>query len=301
MFLLAHLTDPHLGPLPVVRKRDLASKRLFGYVNWRRNRAHAFDKEVLAALIEDMRAHRPDHVAVTGDLVNLALSEEFVAAHDWLKSLGDPRDVTVIPGNHDAYVPGALNELIRIWRHFMSDDDETGEFARFPFVRRRGPVALIGMSTAVATLPLMATGHIGTDQATALGQHLSALGDEGLFRVVLIHHPPIGGIKDWQRRLVGAGLFRAEIAKHGAELVLHGHNHRTLVARLAGAKSGVPVVGGAAASIAPNSHRSGGSYNLFRIEEAGGSFRCTMTERGVRHLGGKVETLSEQVLLGGAT
>jgi 3',5'-cyclic AMP phosphodiesterase CpdA len=157
------------------------------------------------------------------------------------------------------------------------------------------------MSTAVATLPLMATGHIGTDQATALGQHLSALGEEGLFRVVLIHHPPVGGIKDWQRRLVGAGLFRAEIARYGAELVLHGHNHRMNVGRLAGAKADVPLVGGAAASIAPNSHRSGGSYNLFRIEETGSSFRCTMTERGVRHLGGKVETLSEQVLLDGTS
>jgi 3',5'-cyclic AMP phosphodiesterase CpdA len=301
MFLLAHLTDPHLGPLPEMRKRDLASKRLFGYLNWQRNRAHAFDKEVLAALVEDMRAQRPDHVAVTGDLVNLALRQEFVAAHDWLKGLGEPHDVTVIPGNHDAYVPGAFGELIEIWRHFMADDEAAGEVARFPFVRRRGPVALIGLSTAVATLPLMATGRIGTDQATALGAQLAKLGGEGCFRVVLIHHPPIGGIKDWQRRLIGAGLFRAEIARHGAELVLHGHNHRTLVGRLAGAKADVPVVGAAAASTAPRTHRSGGAYNLFRIEKSGEGFRCTMTERGVRHVGGKVETLSEQVLLGGAT
>ena len=296
MFTLAHLTDPHLGPLPDMRKRDLASKRLFGYVNWHRNRAHAFDKEVLAALIEDMRAHRPDHVAVTGDLVNLALREEFVAAHAWLASLGEPNDVTVIPGNHDAYVPGAFNELVEIWRHFMADDDDPGEFARFPFVRRRGPVGLIGLSTAVATLPLMATGHIGTDQATALGGHLATLGGEGRFRIVLIHHPPFAGITAWQRRLIGAGLLRAEIAKHGAELVLHGHNHRMRVASIAGAKADVPVVGAAAASSTPGLYRSGGAYNLFRIEKVGGGFRCTMTERGVRRPGGKVETLSEQVL-----
>jgi hypothetical protein len=87
----------------------------------------------------------------------------------------------------------------------------------------------------------------------------------------------------------------------GAELVLHGHNHRTLVGRIAGAKADVPVVGAAAASIAPGLSQPGGSYNLFRIEDTGGSFRCTMSERGIRHLGGKVETLSEQVLLGNAT
>jgi 3',5'-cyclic AMP phosphodiesterase CpdA len=298
MFLLAHLTDPHLGPLPAVRRRDLVSKRGLGYVNWQRNRVHAFDGEVLAALTDDIRAHQPDHIAVTGDIVNLALADEFVAAHEWLAGLGDPRDVTVIPGNHDAYVSGAFSELIKIWRDFMTDDDEPGEFARFPFVRRRGPVALVGLSTAIATMPLMATGHIAADQATSLGERLAKLGDEGCFRVVLIHHPPNSGISAWSRRLIGAGLFRAEIAKHGAELVLHGHNHRLMVSQLAGPHAEVPVVGGAAASVSPHGSRTGGSYNLFRIETSNGGFACRMTERGVRHVGGKVETLSERVLIG---
>jgi 3',5'-cyclic AMP phosphodiesterase CpdA len=298
MFLLAHLTDPHLGPLPAIRRRDLASKRLFGYVNWQRNRVHAFDEGMLAALTDDIRAHQPDHIAVTGDLVNLALADELAAAHTWLKTLGDPHDVTVIPGNHDAYVSGALSELIKIWRDFMSDDDdEPGEFARFPFVRRRGPVAIVGLSSAIATMPLMATGHIAADQATSLGERLAKLKDEGCFRVVLIHHPPTSALSGWSRRLVGAGLFRAEIARHGAELVLHGHNHRLMVSQLAGPHGGVPVVGGAAASVSPGERRTGGSYNLFRIEASKGGFTCTMTERGIRSVGGKVETLSEHTLI----
>ena len=37
-FTLAHLSDPHLAPLPVARLRDLAGKRAFGYLNWIRNR-----------------------------------------------------------------------------------------------------------------------------------------------------------------------------------------------------------------------------------------------------------------------
>jgi 3',5'-cyclic AMP phosphodiesterase CpdA len=300
MFTLAHLTDLHLGPLPAMRRRDLASKRLFGYVNWRGNRGHGFDDRILAALVDDIRARKPDHIVVTGDLVNLALREEFVAAHDWLSRLGPPDRVTVIPGNHDAYVPGAFQQIIEIWRDFMTGDGEDGEFARFPFVRRRGPVAIVALSSAVATAPLMATGRIGADQASALGAHLSALAAEGRFRIVLIHHPPIAGATAWTKRLIGAGLFRAEIARHGAELVLHGHNHHTNVARLAGSHADVPVVGAAAAAITPRLDHPGGSYNLFRIGGAGGDFTCTMVERGILRLGDTVETLSEQVLTGAA-
>jgi 3',5'-cyclic AMP phosphodiesterase CpdA len=301
MFLLAHVTDVHLGPLPPVRRRDLVSKRGLGYVNWQRNRVHAFDDDVLAALVEDLHAHKPDHIAVTGDLVNLALSEEFVAARDWLESLGNPEDVSVVPGNHDAYVAGGYNELLRVWRDFMTDDDQPGGPAHFPFLRRRGPIGLIGLSSAIPTGPFMATGRISTDQTAALGRQLIELGQENRFRVVLVHHPPVDGVASWPRRLIGAGLFRAEIAEYGAELVLHGHNHRIHVTEILSGDRAVPVVGAAAASTAPRTARPGGSYNLYSISGTAGAFTCTMTERGIRRLGGPVETLSERNLSGAAS
>src|SRR6185369_3819675 len=102
MFSLAHISDPHLGPLPKVGFGDLASKRALGYFNWRRNRRHAFAPSVLTALTDDIRAAAPDHVAVTGDLTNLGLTAEFASARLWLEEIGEPDRVTVIPGNHDA-------------------------------------------------------------------------------------------------------------------------------------------------------------------------------------------------------
>lgn len=282
----------------MVRTRDLASKRVFGYVNWHRNRAHAFDDRILEMLVDDIHAQQPDHIAVTGDLVNLALRDEIVAARDWLRRLGEPTHVSVTPGNHDAYVPGAAQQVVEYWRQFMGSDDAPDDGARFPFVRRRGPVAIVGLSSAVATAPLMATGRIGSDQAATLGDHLAALAEEARFRVVLLHHPPASRSAGWTKRLVGAGLLRAAIARHGAELVLHGHNHRTQVAQIAGASAPVPVVGAAAASKSPRRGRPGGSYNLYRIDNAAGQFTCTMIERGVRQTGGKVETLSERNLTG---
>ena len=101
MFVLAHLSDPHLAPLPWPHPRELLSKRGLGYLNWLRKRRSIHRADMLAALVADLKAHAPDHIAVTGDLVNLSLTNEFAPALAWLDGLGDPRDVTLVPGNHD--------------------------------------------------------------------------------------------------------------------------------------------------------------------------------------------------------
>ena len=67
-FTLAHLSDPHLPPLPEPTAAELSGKRVFGYLNWRRNRHKYHRREVLDALVSDLRAQSPDHIAVTGDL-----------------------------------------------------------------------------------------------------------------------------------------------------------------------------------------------------------------------------------------
>ena len=295
MFRLAHISDPHLGPLPKVGFGDLASKRAFGYFNWRRNRRHAFAPSVLTALADDIRAAAPDHVAVTGDLVNLGLTAEFAAAREWLAELGEPDQVTVIPGNHDAYVPGAFDELSEAWHPYMTGDNS--DVVTFPFIRKRGPVAIVGTSSAIPTAPLMATGEIGGGQAAALASRLTALGRAGLFRIVLIHHAPVSRASHWHRRLIDADLFRRAIAEAGAELILHGHNHKTSVDRVPGPNGAVPVVGVAAAAILPQGARPGGSYCLFSIDGKPGSFSCEMIERGVLAGAGTVGQLSGKRLL----
>ncbi|MFT2657932.1 hypothetical protein, partial [Escherichia coli] len=69
MFCLAHLSDLHVGPLPAPTWRELAGKRLTGYLNWRRGRAEHHRMPVLERILADIAASRPDHVAVTGDLI----------------------------------------------------------------------------------------------------------------------------------------------------------------------------------------------------------------------------------------
>ena len=69
---------------------ELISKRVIGYVNWQRNRATSHTSTQLDAIVADLKTSNPDHVAVTGDLVNLSLDAEFEPARNWLASLGNP-------------------------------------------------------------------------------------------------------------------------------------------------------------------------------------------------------------------
>jgi 3',5'-cyclic AMP phosphodiesterase CpdA len=292
MFVLAHLSDPHLAPLPTPNPFELLSKRGLGFINWLRKRHAVHRPEVLAALVADLKACAPDHIAVTGDLVNLSLSNEFSPARAWLERLGAPADVTAVPGNHDAYVRAAADFAQRLWDDYMRGD--AGD--HFPFVRRRGPLALIGLSTSLPTLPLAATGRLHSGQLARLGPLLAALGAEGVFRVVLIHHPPVAGANRF-RRLTDAAELRQVLQRHGADLVLHGHHHEASLAFLPGPRSQIPVVGVPSASGAPGHHDDPAGYNLYEIGGAPGDWRCTMIRRGLNSGAGFAE-LHRELLFG---
>jgi 3',5'-cyclic AMP phosphodiesterase CpdA len=293
MFVLAHLSDPHLGPLPTPPALELLSKRGLGFLNWLRKRRAIHRPDVLAKIVADLKAQSPDHIAVTGDLVNLSLSNEFAPARAWLKSLGAPDTVTLVPGNHDAYVRAAAGDGARYWGEYMRGD--AGE--DFPFVRRRGPLALIGLSTSLPTLPLAATGRLHGDQLARLGGILDALADEGRFRVVLIHHPPTEGA-NYFRRLTDAEAVRTVLREHGAELVLHGHHHEASLVRLHGPRSAIPCVGVPSASGAPGHKEDPAGYNLYAIEGHSDGWRCTVITRGFARGGDAISELDRQMLMG---
>src|SRR5664279_4221325 len=225
MFTLAHLSDPHLAPLPKPHWSELLSKRITGYINWQRKRRFIHDPAVLAKIVADVQRHAPDHIAVTGDIANIALPAEFPRGRDWLEGLGPAKDVTFVPGNPDVYVQEAANYAARQWGAQMSDDDD---IAGFPFLRRRGPLALIGVTSGVPTAPLLANGWLGTLQLAGLAETLNQLKTENLFRVLLIHHPPVSQAGR-SKALLDAPVLLRIIAAHGADLVLHGHDHLHMI------------------------------------------------------------------------
>ena len=276
-FTLAHFSDPHLPPLPKPRLSELAGKRVLGYLNWTRNRHKYYRREVLDALVRDLQAERPDHIAVTGDLVNLSLAAEFSPAQAWLRSVGAPESVTAIPGNHDAYVRATRHRFVEAFGEYLRADEPAGH--AFPFLRRRGPVALIGLSSAVPTAPFMATGTLGRAQIEALERTLVSLAAEPAFRVLLVHHPLRSDSRP--KRLTDSAALIALLRKHGVELILHGHDHIHSTMWFDGPDRKIPSIGVPAASALARGRHPAAAYNLYKIERVGNAWTCEQISRGI--------------------
>lgn len=289
-FRIAHISDCHLGPLPPASRRDLMSKRVLGYINWQRNRAKAFVSGTTETLIGDLKAQSPDHITVTGDLVNIALEAEFENAGRFLASLGAPDTVTAIPGNHDAYVPGALDRFNLHCAPFVASD--TPQSMLYPVLRKRGPVHIIGISTATATAPFLATGAVDHRQRTRMAAELSASKDH--FRLVLIHHPPFKKAGPWHKRLIGAKRVRDIWKEQGADLILHGHTHLPTRRTVDGPSGPIPVFGVSSAAQGPGGHKPAASYTLFDIDQNDTGWTVTATRRGYPPEGGSIVELSQE-------
>lgn len=286
-FRLAHLSDPHLAPPPgALRGGDLFSKRLLSRFAWRRKR-HRHNPEILEAIAADVRAAAPDHVAVTGDLTNFATPEEFAAAADWLESLGAPADVTVSPGNHDALTARRAPERFAPWSPWLGDSLD----ADFPHVRVRGRVAIVNACSAVPTALHLAQGSLGAEQLARLAEVLAATRAQGLFRVLLVHHPVAAGTVSGRKALVDAHALRALLRQEGAELVLHGHAHEALLNRVAGPAGSIPVLGVPSASTPAGGHDPAARWNLIHITPGAPAGQQLRVEaRGVAQ-GARIEAL----------
>jgi 3',5'-cyclic AMP phosphodiesterase CpdA len=291
-FFLAHLTDPHLPPPEIAWGwRDLVSKRTLSHGSWKRRRRFAHRKEVLDAITADIAAARPDHVAVTGDVTNFAADEEFAAARRWFASLGPADAVTVSPGNHDALVPWGHARRFKSWRPWFGD----GEGGGFPYLSRRGGVALINLSSALPNLPLLASGRLGRPQLDRLAGMLDTARGEGLVRVVLIHHPPADPAMSARQALSDAPALREVLRRHGAELVLHGHASHPRPTAIPGPDGEIPVVGVSSASARSHGNPQA-RWHGYRIDMTGDAPGIELVVRGFREDGDAVVELDRRVL-----
>jgi 3',5'-cyclic AMP phosphodiesterase CpdA len=279
VFRLAHVTDPHFRgqtPFAGATLGDFAGKRAAGAVNLVVNRTRKHKMELLEALREDLRAQAVDHVALTGDLSNISIEAEWQSALRWLTAYGAAPDaVTVIPGNHDTYVAEVVESRIfeRLFAAYQTRDVRGGE-EPYPFVRLRGGVALVAVSSCVPTGDLGAWGEVGAAQLARLEAALTDPAVVGKTRVVLIHHPPVLIKEGEQRNLKDRAALAAVLARTGADLVLHGHDHADERATLDGPRGAkIPVVGAGSASYAGGPERRA-RYNVYEIE--GRSITCVI-------------------------
>jgi len=313
VFTLAHLSDLHAAPISAPHLASLSFKQALGWLKWSWQRSRQHRPEVLEALVADLRRERPDHVAVTGDLTNVSLAEEFHAALQWLQHLGGPSLVSLVPGNHDAYVRARRTASWDYWAEYMESDPRgpaaagashpagNDLAARFPSVRIRGPLALVGVSSALPVGVFRANGKVGAQQREKLEHVLRDLVRANLCRVVLIHHPPTNVGLSSRRRLSDAGALRAVLERVGAELVLHGHTHKTSLTSLPGPATAIPVVGVRSSSALGHQPARWAQYHLYSIDQgrgdgSGRDLRIRMITRAYDAEGGAFVAAGERTL-----
>jgi 3',5'-cyclic AMP phosphodiesterase CpdA len=262
---LAHFSDVHALSLDGVRPWQFLNKRVAGYLNLRLNRRDKHPVALFRAIVDDLNARPVDHVVVTGDLTNLSLRPEFELARQILDGIRlGAEQVTVIPGNHDVYTLGALQQKLfrSLLQPYASPDGKSA--VEFPLVRVRGEIAIVGLSTALPSPPPLADGWIGGAQLDALDEALGAL--EGKFRVLLLHHPPYTNRHAILRGLRDRRPLQKILERRGCELILHGHEHRDLRVTLPGPRGPIPVIGVGSGTYDDMRAERRARYNVYTIE-----------------------------------
>jgi 3',5'-cyclic AMP phosphodiesterase CpdA len=282
-FTFAHLSDVHLGPISHGDIwRNFALKRLIGGLSWGLKRRKIHDAAVAMAVAQDIRKIKPDHVAFTGDLLNIAAHEEFRRGAQWLACLGDGPDVSFTPGNHDAYVRVAHEKGLSHFSAYMSGDmrrPEDKKTAGFPFIRLRRNVAFIGLNTAVPQTLYRAGGRLGPDQLALLKSDLLELKARGFYRVVMLHHPPLPGLATARKSLSDAFYMQEVLKAEGAELVLHGHNHRRMLNSLPSDHGPLAIHGVPSASASGMGKWPPAEWHHYSVDRSKGRWRTQVTVR----------------------
>jgi len=270
---LAHCSDLHLLSLDGARLLDFANKRWIGGLNLLTNRGRHYHTEAFEDMVADFAGAGVDHVLCSGDVTNLAFEQEFRYARERFDRIAlGTAGVTVLPGNHDTYVAEGEAHFTDVFADYFASDAgwawPGGE--AWPVVRLRGDAAIIGLSTSRKTPWFTAYGVVGDDQLERLAQVLADPRLADRVRIVAVHHPPAGKrAQSWVRGLRDHDKLAAVLAEHGADLVLHGHEHQDLRAELPGPAGPIPVLGVPSGTYEAGRPERTARYRIIEIE--GGS------------------------------
>lgn len=290
MTRVAHISDLHVLDLEGVPFSRFLNKRMTGYANLRFKRKAVHRSEYVRSLARALRTADVDHVVITGDLTNLALETEFAAVKRIIEDdlALDPTKVSIVPGNHDSYTAGAhkSGRFMKYFAEYVTSDIPAGPDP-FPYVRLRGPVAIIGLSSAISQLPMIAAGKVGEVQLRALETILSHPEVKSRTLMILLHHPIINPTS--RKRAFTNGLWDADKLLHALRnvergLLAHGHLHSRML-RTVDTKAGLIAVAGAtSASLHDADPNKMAGYNLYEFGERGElihvSARVFVPERG---------------------
>jgi len=266
-----------LSPFGFEWRKALINKRLAGYANLVRQRGRVYRREYLMTVLRAAVA-QADQLVVTGDITNMSFDHEFDEAQKLLDEAAKSIEVTVVPGNHDVYVPSIV-ESRRFPRHFhqfmrsdlpdLACDLPTG---MYPCVKLRGPAAIIALSDGVPLPPFVSSGRLGELQLRALDAVLAHPEVQRRTAVVLVHHPPFDKccrVEQLRDGLADAAELRAAFAPLRRGLVLYGHVHYRSRKRLSTTAGALDVISASGAALDHKSPGVRAGYNLYAIADDG--------------------------------
>jgi 3',5'-cyclic AMP phosphodiesterase CpdA len=277
---IAHFSDLHLLSLDGVGPHRFLNKRLTGYANLRLKRGSIHRSAYVRGIAREIARLRVDHVVITGDLTNLALEAEFELAREVIQTeLGfDASRVSIVPGNHDLYTGGSQRKLrfASYFADYLTSDLPLLAVAvpagRFPFVKLRGPVAIIGLSSAVTQLPFVAAGRLGRSQLGALERVLEDPEVRKRTPIIAIHHPvqnPRSRIKSALEGLADADALVSILRGLPRGLILHGHLHRRIQREHPTDHGSLSSVGATSASLHHDDRTRSAGFNVYEVDDTG--------------------------------
>ena len=278
MFKIVHISDIHL-PLYNIKPKisQLFSKRIFGYLNWvliRKKKLNTYDINKLINIINNQYF---DHIIITGDIVNIALPEEIQVANKYLKLLNNKNNISIVPGNHEAYVKKSLNKILNEWSIYMKDDFNhliiNNNKNQFPYLKIKNNIAIIGLSTACSSLPGLAIGKIGIKQINKLIKILKFLSKYSIFKILIMHHPPYNNKSYWNKRLIDSSTLLDIIKCYEIHLILHGHMHNNSIETIQSLYNKVFVLGAPATFLLKN-NLSFIKYNILMLNKYNKYYTC---------------------------
>lgn len=258
-------------------RRIIFNKRITGYANLVLRRGRVHRREYLLTVLSAAAA-QADHLVVTGDITNLALEHEYDEARALLDEAARRTEVTVVPGNHDIYLPSTHRDR-RFPHHFdrflQSDLPELAQdlpAGRFPCVKLRRGVAIIGLSSGVPRPPFVAAGCLGHAQLEAFETVLAHPEVQQRMPIVLIHHPPLdtrSRLVQLRDGLVDAAACRGVLARLARGVVLFGHIHTRVRCGFRTPSGTLDVIAASGAALDHPDWSVRAGFNLYEIQDEG--------------------------------
>lgn len=290
------ITDIHFAKFTGVSPLSFFNFRFAGLIDWMIKRRSFFSNKIRERLREDILCQEFDALVIAGDLTTLALSIEFKQAIDFVDSLKfSPANILVIPGNHDAYLLSSLKHSVfeHVFSSYIEDFNKDAvlnpykgttlrdlahgnispRYEYWPQTRiiqskdSKTTIRLVGLNSAIPSLPLTSWGKLGNQQLSKLNSLLAD--NEHVPTVISVHHPPALSVEEKRKRLIDGNQL-LEICRNSSaniKAIVHGHLHRLEFHTVQGVHGELPIIG-APSSVAMTTDRSRAArYPVIELSE----------------------------------